>query len=110
MLRYESDQAQSAKDLKRARQLASEGVTAQQEVEHAENKHIVATKELEAAKFRVRAAASDVEREKAGLVSLESREGQAGKLVEIRPPTVCRILRILRRASAWFPSGRLSWY
>jgi HlyD family secretion protein len=103
--RWESDHAQSARDLNRARQLAKERIIAQQEVEQAESKHTSTAKELEAAKFRVQAAAADVEREKAGLVSLEAQQSQAGKLVSIRPPAQCRILRILEKSERVVPFG-----
>ena len=60
---------------------------------------------MEAAKFRVQSAAADVEREKAGLVSLEAQQNQAGKLVAIRPPPRCRILRILEKSERVVPFG-----
>jgi len=103
--RWESDHAQSARDLNRARQLAKERIIAQQEIEQAESKHTGTAKELEAAKFRVQAAAADVEREKAGLVSLEAQQSQAGKAVTIRPPAQCRILRILEKNERVVPFG-----
>jgi HlyD family secretion protein len=103
--RWESDHAQSARDLNRARQLAKERIIARQEVEQAESKHTSTAKELEAAKFRVQAAAADVEREKAGLVSLEAQQSQAGKTVAIRPPAQCRILRILEKSERVVPFG-----
>jgi HlyD family secretion protein len=104
-VRLESDLAQSARDLQRTRQLAKEGVISQQQVEQAENKHTSSTKELEAAKFRVQAAAADVKREKAGLVSLENRQRPGGELVAIRPPAPCRILRILEKSERVVPFG-----
>ena len=103
--RWESDHAQSARDLNRARQLAKDRIIAQQEIEQAESKHTSTAKELEAAKFRVQAAAADVEREKAGLVSLEAQQSQAGKTVAIRPPAQCRILRILEKSERVVPFG-----
>lgn len=103
--RWESDHAQSARDLNRAHQLAKERIIAQQEIEQAESRHTSTAKELEAAKFRVQAAAADVEREKAGLVSLEAQQSQAGKVVTIRPPTQCRILRILEKSERVVPFG-----
>ena len=103
--RWESDHAQSARDLNRARQLAKERIIPQQEIEQAESKHTSTAKELEAAKFRVQAAAADVEREKAGLVSLEAQQSQAGKVVTLRPPAPCRILRILEKSERVVPFG-----
>ena len=103
--RWESDHAQAGRDLNRARQLAKDRIIAQQEVEQAESKYTSTSKELEAARFRVRAAAGDLEREKAGLVSLEAQQNQAGKLVAIRSPVRCRILRILEKSERVVPFG-----
>jgi len=103
--RWESDHAQAGRDLNRAQQLAKDRIIAQQEVEQAESKYTSTAKELEAAKFRDQAAAADVERERAGLVSLEAQQSQTGKLVSIRPPTRCRILRILEKSERVVPFG-----
>jgi len=103
--RWESDHAQAGRDLNRAHQLVKDRIIAQQEVEQAESKYTSTAKELEAAKFRDQAAAADVEREKAGLVSLEAQQNQTGKLVTIRAPTRCRILRILEKSERVVPFG-----
>ena len=105
LARWENDYAQAKRDLNRARTLAKDRIVAQQELEQAESKYHSAAKEVEAAKFRVTSAAADVEREKAGLVSLEAQQNQAGKLVTIRPPTRCRILRILEKSERVVPFG-----
>jgi HlyD family secretion protein len=96
--RWESDHAQAARDMNRAQLLAKDRIIARQDVEQAESKYKATAKEVEAAKFRVQAAAADVEREKAGLVSLENQQSQAGRLVELRAPARCRILRILEKS------------
>lgn len=103
--RWENDHAQALRDLNRARLLAKDRIIAQQELEQAESKQISTTKEVEAAKFRVQSAAADVERERAGLVSLEAQQSQAGRLAAIRPPTRCRILRILEKSERVVPFG-----
>ena len=96
--RWENDHAKAVRDLNRARLLAEDRIIARQELEQAESKQTSTTKELEAAKFRVRSAEADVEREKAGMVSLESHQSQADRLAAIRPPARCRILRILEKS------------
>lgn len=78
---------------------------ARQDLEQAESRHTSTVKELEAAKFRAQAAAADVERERAGLVSLEAQHIQASKVVAIRPPAPCRILRILEKSERVVPFG-----
>ncbi len=105
LARWENDHAQATRDLNRARLLAKDRIIAQQELEQAESKQQSTAKEVEAAKFRGQSAAADVEREKAGLVSLEAQQSQAGKLVEIRPPARCRILRILEKSERVVPFG-----
>jgi HlyD family secretion protein len=103
--RWESDHAQATRDLNRALLLAKDRIIGQQELEQAESKQQSIVKEVEAAKFRVQSAAADIDREKAGLVSLEAPQGQAGKLVAIRPPIRCRILRILEKSERVIPFG-----
>lgn len=98
LARWESDHAQATRDLNRAQLLAKDRIIAQQELEQAVSKQQSTAKEVAAAKFRVQSAAADVERERAGLVSLEAQQSQAGRLVEIRPPVRCRILRILEKS------------
>lgn len=103
--RWQTDHAQAVRDLNRARLLAKGRIIAQQELEQAETKQQGTAKEIEAAKFRAQSAAADVERERAGLVSLEAQQSEAGKLVAIRPPARCRILRILEKSERVVPLG-----
>ena len=103
--RCENDHAQALRDLNRARLLARERLIAQQELEQTENRYRSAAKEVEAAKFRVQAAAADIERERAGLISLEVQQSQTGKLAAIRSPARCRILRILEKNERVVPFG-----
>jgi len=103
--RWESDHSQAGRDLNRAQQLAKNRLIAQQEVEQAEAKYASTAKELEAAKFRVQAASADIDREKAGLVSLETQHTRTEKLVPIRAPTACRVLRILEKSERVVPFG-----
>ncbi len=96
--RWQADHEQAQRDLDRARSLAKERLIPRQQLEQTESKAASYAKELEAARFRAESAAADVDREKAGLVSLESQHGQAAKLYAIRPPVQCRILRILEKS------------
>jgi len=105
LARWENDHAQAQRDLNRARALAKDRIIAQQELEQAESKQVSTTKETEAAKFRVQSATADVEREKAGLISLEAQQDQASKLVAIRPAARSRILRILEKSERVVPYG-----
>src|SRR6516164_418069 len=103
--RWESDHSQAGRDLNRAQQLAKDRLIAQQEVEQAEAKYASTAKELEAAKFRVQAAAADIDHEKAGLVSLETQPTRTEELVSIRAPTACRVLKILEKSERVVPFG-----
>ncbi len=105
LARWESDHAQAIRDLDRARRLAADGIVAQQDYEQAQSKETAAAKEVGAAKFRLRSAAADVERERAGLVSLEAHQNQAGRLVTLYPAERCRILRILEKSERVIPFG-----
>ena len=103
--RWESDHSQAGRDLSRVQQLAKDRLIAQQEVEQAEAKYASTAKELEAARFRVQAASADIDREKAGLVSLEVQPTQTEELVSIRAPTACRVLKILEKSERVVPFG-----
>lgn len=103
--RWENDHEQALRDLNRARLLAKDRIIARQDLEQAESKQTSTAKELEAAKFRAQSASADVERERAGLVSIEAQQGQAGRLVAIRPPARCRILRVLEKSERVVPFG-----
>ena len=103
--RWESDHSQAGRDLNRVQQLAKDRLIAQQEVEQAEAKYASTAKELEAARFRVQAASADIDREKAGLVSLEVQPTRTEELVSIRAPTACRVLKILEKSERVVPFG-----
>ena len=105
LARWENDSGQAKRDLNRAHLLAKDRIIAQQELEQAESKYQSTEREVAAAKFRVTSAAADVEHEKAGLVSLEAQQGQSAKVVTIRPPSRCRILRILEKSERVVPFG-----
>jgi HlyD family secretion protein len=104
LARWKNDHAQAQRDLNRARALAKERVIAHQELEQVENKQVSTNKEVEAAKFRVQSAIADVEREKAGLISLEEQT-QASRLVALRSTARGRILRILEKSERVVPYG-----
>ncbi len=98
LARWENDHAQAQRDLDRARLLAKDRIIARQELEQAETKQVSTAREVEAARSRLESAASDVDREKAGLISLQALQNQSGQLVPIRSTARCRILRILEKS------------
>ena len=84
LARSESELARAVRDFDRTRFLARD--------------HIVSDQQLEQAESRRTAAAKDVEREKAGLISLQVQEHNTSRLVSVRAPARCRILRILEKS------------
>ena len=103
--RLESEHAQALRELNRARLLAQDRLIPKMELEQAESKEASAAMELDAARFRIKAAAAEVAKERAGLVSIEAQQSQVNKLVAIRPPSRCRILRILEKSERVVPFG-----
>ena len=100
-----TEHAQTQRELARISQLGRDKLVAQQDVEKAESREASAAKALEAAKFRAKSAAADVERARSGLISLEAQQDEARQVVSIRPPVPCRILRILEKSEHVVPSG-----
>ena len=105
VVRWQAEYEQAERDSRRMLKLAEKEEVAQQQAEQAETKRLSTARELGAARFRVQSAAADIEREKAGLVSVETQQNQAGKAVSIRAPTRCRILRILEKGERVVPFG-----
>jgi HlyD family secretion protein len=98
LARSESELAQAIRDFDRTRLLARDHIVSDQQLEQAESRRTAAAKDVEAARFRVQSAAADVEREKAGLISLQAQEHNTSRLVSVRAPARCRILRILEKS------------
>lgn len=90
--RGEEDLAQAKREHERVRKLVQEGFMSPQAVEQARNAEVGAASEVEAARFRARAAAADVRVAQSGLASL--RATGAGAWVEVRSPMAGRLLRI----------------
>lgn len=88
--RAEADLAQVQREHARVRKLVKDGFMSPQSVEQSRNAEISAASELEAARFRARAAAADVRAAQAGLAAARV----TGGLVEIRAPMAGSILRI----------------
>lgn len=105
LARWQNDHSQTMRELNRVRLLAKDRLVPQQELELAESKQTSAAKEVEAARFRLQAATADVERERAGLVSLNVLRNQSAAPAVLRPPVRSRILRILEKSERVVPFG-----
>lgn len=85
--RAEEDLAQARREHERVRKLVQDGFMSPQTAEQSSNAVATAGAELEAVRFRARAAAADVTLAKAGLSTTGGR-------VQVRAPMAGRILRI----------------
>jgi HlyD family secretion protein len=85
--RTESDLAQAQREDERVRKLVQDGFMSPQSAEQSRNAVVTAGAELEALRFRSRAAAADVTLARAGL-------GTTGGRVQVRAPMAGRILRM----------------
>lgn len=90
----DEDLAQARREHERVRKLAQSGFVAPQATEQARNLEVTAASELEAARFRARAAAADVKVAMAALDAMNAAQAGAGGLVPVRAPMSGRILRI----------------
>lgn len=100
-----ADYEQARRDLRRAEDLLEAGVIPRQSFEQAKNTETISKNELEAAKFKAQAAASEVNVAKAGLIATESEQGGSGRLVTLRSPVRGRVLRVIEKSERVVTSG-----
>ena len=104
--RARSAQAQADRELARARQLASEGLTTAQEVDTREADAEVAAESVNAAAFAVRAAVSEQQRAEARLLSSGDDSGTSGgRTGEVRSPVDGVVLKLIRESESFVPAG-----
>ena len=98
------DYEQTRRDLTRAETLAKQSVLSTQMLEQARNSETTSREELEAAKFNVLAAASEVKVAQAGLVGIDA--GNAGrKIISLRSPVAGRVLRVVEKSERVVQAG-----
>lgn len=100
-----ADHEQAKRDLRRAEDLVEGGVISRQSLEQARNAETISKNELEAARFKAQAAASDVDVAKAGLIAVESGQSGASRLVTLRSPVRGRVLRVIEKSERVVTSG-----
>jgi HlyD family secretion protein len=105
VLRLEAGREQTQRDLARAEKLIRTEDISRQQFEQAQNRDAMAAKELEAAKYHATSAEAEVERARAGLISLETQRKLQGRDVAIKAPFEARILRILEKSERVVPAG-----
>ena len=99
------DSALAQRERQRAEQLARDGVVSTQLLDQARNADVTAREELEAARYSVEAAASEVKIARAGLVGLDAGPEQARPLIELRSPIAGSVLRVLEKSERVIPAG-----
>jgi HlyD family secretion protein len=85
--------------------LARDGVISAQALDQARNADVTAREELEAARYGVEVAASEVNIARAGLVGLDAGTGPARPLIELRSPAAGRVLRVLEKSERVLQAG-----
>jgi HlyD family secretion protein len=99
------DREQARRDRDRAERLAKDGVISVQTLEQARNADITLANELDAAIYNAQVAASEVVVAKAGLVGVDTPQGQTPPLIELRSPVAGRVLRINEKSERVVPAG-----
>ena len=98
------DYEQSKRDLERAEKLAREKVISAQSLEQARNAEVTSGDELQAARFNVLAAASDVKVARAGLVGIEGGTAPR-KVISLHAPIAGRVLRVVEKSERVVQAG-----
>lgn len=92
-------------DRRRIESLAAEGIASDEDLERAQTSERTAREELEAARNRVRTAEAELEVARAGLLAIDS--GQGDRTVEIRAPVAGQVLTIPDRSGRVVQPGQL---
>lgn len=98
------DHEQTRRDLARAETLAKQSVLSTQILEQARNAETTSREELEAAKFSVLAAASEVKVAQAGLVGIDAGNARH-KIFSLHSPVAGRVLRLVEKSERVVPAG-----
>ncbi len=96
---------QARRNRDRAVGLAREGVISREDLELAETAETNGAEQLEAAKFKARAAAYEVQVAKAGLIALASEQGGKPRLISLRSPSQGQVLRVLQQSERVLTAG-----
>jgi HlyD family secretion protein len=97
---------QAQRELARAEKLIETGDIARQEFERIRNAEQTCRREIEAARFRARAAASDVDVARAALIAVE-QAGKSGQTatITVQAPVQGRILRVIEESERVVNAG-----
>jgi HlyD family secretion protein len=102
-IRTEYEQARRTRE--RASKLAASGVISHEELEFADTAATNSSNALDAAKFRARAAAYEVQVAKAGLLALAVEHGDKPRIITLRSPIRGHVLRLLQQSERVVSAG-----
>lgn len=102
-IRTEYEQARRTRE--RASKLAASGVISHEEREFADTAATNSSNALDAAKFRARAAAYEVQVAKAGLLALAVEHGDKPRIITLRSPIRGHVLRLLQQSERVVSAG-----
>lgn len=103
MAHARADYEQAGRDLARSERLGKSGVISPQSAEQAKNAESTSANELEAARFRVEAAQSDVRAARSRLIALERAQGRDA--VVLHSPVRGSVLRVLEKSERVVAAG-----
>ena len=101
----EAQSAQAKVDLERATRLSSDGVISRDALEKAQTVAKTTGQELDAALFKSKAAAFNVEEARAALLAVSPRDGGAIPKVYLRSPVRGRVLRLIEQSERVLSAG-----
>jgi HlyD family secretion protein len=100
-----ADYAQAQRERARAEELAQSGLVSLQTLEQARNAEATSRRDLDAARYRAAAAASDVRSAEAGLIAVEATQRSSPKSVKIYAPVSGKVLQVLEKSERVVPQG-----
>lgn len=103
--RAQTELEQAQRDRARTEELVKEGYATLQAVERARVAEATKAKEVQAARFSVQSAASEVNQARAGLMALTPPDGRGEAEVPIRSPVSGRVLRVMEKSERIVAAG-----
>jgi HlyD family secretion protein len=103
--RAKVDYEQARRELLRTDKLARDGLVSIQSLEQAQNAEATSATELEAARFRAEAAASDERVARAALIALDREPPSGGRVVTLRSPIAGRVLKVVEKSERVVTTG-----
>ncbi len=105
--RTQTELEQAQRDRVRAEELVKEGYATRQAVERAQVAEVTKAKEVQAARFQVQSAASEVTQARAGLMAIAPPDGKGEHEIPVRSPIPGRILRVMEKSERIVTAGAL---